>query len=113
MVKFMDRGGYVSIMVELFSWFKKKTCKHRFAYEDLEQTGIPDMPTPKGRGYQEWADYYSEYWKLEHEGHTKRVRWPCAKCGKVFYAHCGLDIISGNNVFWREHENKDKETNTK
>jgi hypothetical protein len=25
----------------------------------------------------------------------KRVSCPCSKCGKVFYAHCGLDI-TGN-----------------
>ena len=28
----------------------------------------------------------------EFEDTDKRVIWPCCKCGKVFTAHCGLDI---------------------
>ena len=28
----------------------------------------------------------------ETAGHYNRITWPCHKCGKVFSAHCGLDI---------------------
>lgn len=42
-------------------------CKHRFAMEDLEMVN------------------------RDSEG-ADRIAWPCAKCGRVFRAHCGLDI---------------------
>lgn len=29
--------------------------------------------------------------KINEDG-PERVSWPCVKCGKVFTAHCGLDI---------------------
>lgn len=74
----------------LLGWLKPRVCRHRFAIEDLKKTGIPELEKPATNGYQEWADYYSA--RDKHEGHTKRVAWPCDKCGKVFYAHCGLDI---------------------
>lgn len=80
-------------MHKLKKWFQKKTCKHGFLLGDLKQTGISEPPPPKGRGYQEWADYFQIINSYEHESHTKRVVWPCAKCGKEFYAHCGLDIL--------------------
>lgn len=97
-------------MVGLANWFQKKICKHRFAYEDLRQTGIKEIEPPKENSYEAWCKYYESYWT--QEAVTKRVVWPCDKCGKKFYAHCGLDIINDNNVFWREHENKDREINT-
>ena len=51
----------------LFGGGKQGLCKHRFALEDLHKTGDgEDSPT--------------------------RVEWACDKCGKVFKAHCGLDI---------------------
>lgn len=34
----------------------------------------------------------SEMQNRKTEG-NKRIKWPCAKCGKIFYAHCGVDII--------------------
>ncbi|MCK5316873.1 MAG: hypothetical protein KAJ55_03110 [Anaerolineales bacterium] len=71
-------------------------CKHTFDMDDLEQTGIPELEPPKTRGYKEWERYFSKVYS--HEGVTKRVRWPCSKCGKVFYAHCGLDIGHEGNI---------------
>ena len=46
--------------------FKQKTCKHVFKMRDLEM--------------------------VNKNGLHDRVKWPCMKCGKIFYAHCGLDI---------------------
>ena len=43
----------------------QRFCSHEFAIEDLKKTNDEIEP---------------------------RVKWPCAKCEKIFYAHCGLDI---------------------
>ena len=74
----------------------RPTCRHKFDMADLKQTGIPELEPPKTRGYKEWERYHTEIYK--HDSVTKRVRWPCAKCGKVFYAHCGLDIGHEGNI---------------
>ncbi len=47
------------------NWFKKVACRHTFDLADLESRGSDG-----------------------------NVRWPCAKCGKVYVAHCGLEILS-------------------
>jgi len=65
-------------------------CRHEFALEDLELTGIPEPVKPTSKDYTDWKNYLDQVDK--HIGHTKRVRWPCMHCGKVFFAHCGLDI---------------------
>jgi hypothetical protein len=64
--------------------------------DDLEQTGISELERPQTRGFDEWEQYFKELY--EHDSVTKRVKWPCCKCGKVFYAHCGLDIASSKNL---------------
>ncbi len=47
-------------------FIKRALCLHRFIVSDLHTVeGAPSH---------------------------KRVAWPCCKCGKVFRAHCGLDI---------------------
>ena len=69
--------------------FKRK-CKHEFALDDLRRTGIPEPEKPHGNDYKEWCEYFGK--RYDHDSVTKRVAWPCAKCGEVFYAHCGLDI---------------------
>ena len=81
----------------MFKLFKRIICVHKFAIEDMELTNIPELEKPEGRGYDEWSKYFSEYY--EHDSITKRVKWPCDKCGKIFYAHCGLDITT--NMFRR------------
>lgn len=45
---------------------KQKFCNHNFNIRQLEM--------------------------VNRDGLNDRVKWPCAKCGKVFRAHCGLDI---------------------
>ena len=69
---------------------KQKICRHNFDLSQLKKTNIPELEPPKTRGYKEWEEYFSKLYK--HESHIKRVKWPCSKCGKIFYAHCGLDI---------------------
>ena len=69
---------------------KQQICRHIFDLSQLEKTNIPELEIPKTRGYKEWEQYFSKLDK--HESHTKRVKWPCSKCGRIFYAHCGLDI---------------------
>lgn len=75
----------------MFSWFRKKTCRHEFDTSDLKLTGISEPEEPdKYASYKEWVKYFHE---LHHgPSHTERVEWPCNKCGKPFRAHCGLDI---------------------
>ena len=81
-------------------WLKQHFCRHSFAIEDLTLTGIPAPQKPAaGSGYAEWENYYKILYTGEH--HTKRVRWPCAKCGKVFFAHCGLDISPAHGLTLR------------
>ena len=66
-------------------------CRHAFALRDLELTGMPEPDKPAdGASYEAWLDYHRQLSEDPH--HTQRVEWPCAKCGKVFRAHCGLDI---------------------
>lgn len=36
------------------------------------------------------------FFKVEDMGHrdeTGYLKWPCSKCGKVFYEECGLDVL--------------------
>lgn len=75
-------------LINLF--LRKVVCQHEFMIKDLKLTGIPDLPPPTTNDYGLWQKYFEEVYT--HESHTKRVSWPCCKCGKVFYAHCGLDI---------------------
>lgn len=75
---------------------KQLFCKHTFALEDLELTNIPPLAVPKTRGYEEWAEYFTRLYT--HKSITKRVKWPCSKCDKIFYAHCGLDIAHNGNI---------------
>ena len=67
-------------------------CKHHFDLNDLKSTGIPPLEPPRTNDYDEWKVYYADV--HTHDSHTKRVLWPCSKCGKTFYAHCGLDILN-------------------
>ena len=79
----------VSRMVRGF--VRTRFCHHAFRLEDLHKTGIPEPEKPAdGASYQAWKDYHRELTEGPH--HTERVEWPCARCGKVFRAHCGLDI---------------------
>ena len=78
-----------SLLKRLLGRFKRK-CKHEFALNDLRLTGIPEPEKPTGNDYKAWCEYFGK--RYDHDSFTKRVAWPCAKCGEVFYAHCGLDI---------------------
>lgn len=79
-------------MLGLFRKFRKVVCAHEFKLKDLDTTNIPEPERPSGfmvSSKELMAWHQSLY---THDSHTKRVRWPCHKCGKVFSAHCGLDI---------------------
>lgn len=65
-------------------FLKKEFCRHRFAMEDLKLVNADS----------EGAD---------------RVHWPCDKCGKVFSAHCGLDISPSNGPTFRRNDEAPKE----
>lgn len=49
-----------------------KECDHKFRIGNLRMTG--------------------------EEDYARRVCWPCMKCGKEFYAQCGLDIAHAGNI---------------
>lgn len=79
------------------NWFKQLTCSHEFRYENLENTGIPKPPEPRPEAsFNDWMIYRQGLSKSDW--HLKRVRWPCFKCGKVFEAHCGLDILRHGKI---------------
>jgi hypothetical protein len=91
-----NAGNFFPVMKvdgEKLAWqlglFKRK-CKHEFSLDDFRLTGIPELEAPKGNDYFEWCEYFSK--RYEHESVTKRVMCPCAICGQVFYAHCGLEV---------------------
>ena len=52
------------VLSVVFSYLKKKTCEHEFKGKDIQ---------PR-----------------DEDGN---VSWACCKCGKVFTAECGLDIL--------------------
>lgn len=64
----------------LVAYYKsRKVCGngfHRFALEDLHKTG-------------------------DGEDSDTRVEWACTDCGKVFSAHCGLDIAPRHGFMFR------------
>lgn len=74
----------------LRKFFHHLSCRHNFRLQDLELTGIEPLPRPTSKDYKDWERWWSSV--DTHESHTKRVLWPCCKCGKVFYAHYGLEI---------------------
>ena len=58
----------------------QQVCSHEFAIEDLKKI---------------------------NDGVEPRVKWPCYKCKKIFYAHCGLDISPKfGKTFRRQPYNK-------
>lgn len=76
------------------AWAPK--CNHEFALSDLHKTGIEPTPAPKTRGYEEWQEYF-RLWNNE-PAHSERVEWKCCKCGEIFRAHCGLDILKHGKI---------------
>lgn len=75
----------------LVRWLRRATCRHEFVLDDLKHTGIPEPEKPKDAAdYAAWAEYFKGL--DQHIHFTHRVQWPCRKCGKHFFAHCGLDI---------------------
>lgn len=57
----------IATIGQLIQRFRESRCGHIFDLSALRKTG-------------------------ESEEGNRRVQWPCQKCGKVFFAHCGLDI---------------------
>lgn len=70
---------FLHLLLRVIRWLNTvlhKKCKHRFALEDLHKTG-------------------------DDEDSDTRVEWACADCGKVFKAHCGLDISPKHGFMFR------------
>ncbi len=78
-----------SLRLRLRQWF----CRHEFHTSDLTLTGIKPLSAPPR--FAPWPEHRDYFFALDkHPSHTKRVHWPCRKCGKSFHAHCGLEILS-------------------
>ena len=76
--------GIEKLFKNLFSIGKCKPQKHIFALSDMLNTG-------KG------------------EDSQMRIRWHCRKCGEIFHANCGLDILENgtvNNNYQKDDEVK-------
>lgn len=69
---------------------KQRLCSHEFQLKDLRMTGIPEPEKPENNDPKRWSEYFKDVY--HGESATKRVKWPCSKCKRVFHAHCGLDI---------------------
>lgn len=72
------------------------SCRHDFRNSDLSLTGIAIPVLDKTAGYDAGLKYFAGL--SAHPSHTHRVQWPCAKCGKLFFAHCGLDVLAGRGT---------------
>lgn len=84
-------------MIEkILNAFKKRVCSHEFRLSDMKLTGIPELEKPKDDDYAGWKKYYRDIY--DHDSVKKRVSLPCCKCGEMFYAQCGLDIICKGKV---------------
>jgi hypothetical protein len=81
---------------------KQALCRHRFAIEDLHKTGILEQPEPLKSDWKAWNAWWAN--RYDDPAHTKRVAWPCDKCGKMFYAHCGLDISPTHGPTFRREK---------
>ena len=75
----------LSIIPRIIIWLRPLTCRHEFLLKDLDRTEIaaPAMPV-SGSDYNAWLKYHDEIYNSEF--HTKRVKWPCRKCGEVFWS---------------------------
>lgn len=71
----MTTENEMGFVEKLIIKLKQRLCSHKFATEDLEQTGSYDP--------------------------AHRVVWPCSQCGKRFKAHCGLDISPEHGPMFR------------
>ena len=71
--------------------FWRRKCAHEFRLSDMKQTGILLPVKPSTNSFEAWTAYYRTVG--QHPSHLKRISWPCRKCGEVFNAHCGLDIL--------------------
>ncbi len=94
------RNASLRLFDRFVMWLKRRTCRHSFALEALKLTDIPEPVKPEVNDYAGWTRYWDEYYSGDWV--TKRVRWPCAKCGKVFYDHCGLDISPEHGPMFRQ-----------
>jgi hypothetical protein len=84
-------GGVMSLVDRLLKYLKQRFCSHVFDIKDIENTNIPEPEKPnKYAGYTTWADYHTSYYDSDHV--TKRIKCKCSKCGKLHYAHCGLEL---------------------
>lgn len=83
-----EKASFIKRLVSAFT--DTLPCKHEFLLSDLKKTGIAPLAKPESNDSRAWFDYYQKVY--EHESVTKRVVWPCRKCRKEFFAHCGLDI---------------------
>ena len=78
-------------------WLRRKCCRHQFALCDQQLTGIQEQERPADNAtYADWMQWHQS--RDKDPAHTKRVSWPCVKCGEVFYAHCGLDILRHGTI---------------
>jgi hypothetical protein len=80
----------------LFQFFRSVFCSHKFDIKDMEQTGIPYPQEPDNDDFKAWRQYHEEIYTCD--AYLKRIKWPCCKCHKVFYAHCGLDILRHGKI---------------
>jgi len=83
---------WLSALTVKLGFFKRAICLHEFDLDDLRVTNIAPPEKPAKGDYKAWERYHIEYYESDYV--RKRVMWPCAKCGKIFYAHCGLDIYA-------------------
>ena len=86
-------GKSMKVKENLVRWIRHKLCRHQFDLDNLELTGIKEVEQPSSKvSYKEMEKWYNN--RSTKDAFIKRVKWPCAKCGKVFFAHCDLDVLS-------------------
>lgn len=93
-----ESSAEIANLQRLVRRLRQLVCSHKFYTEDISKDYVkPVMP--------EGLSICAEY---KHPAHTKRVCWPCGKCGKKFYAHCGLDIVDKHGKWSAYHAPKNR-----
>ena len=93
----MNERSEVSRLERLVIRMKQALCRHKFYTEQISPKDYTPPDRPDG------ISICDEY---RHPSFTKRVCWPCGKCGKRFYAHCGLDIVGTHGKWAAYHAPK-------
>lgn len=96
-MKVITRNPFKRIILRFIRNRRRMICRHEFNLDDMRSTGIKERPMPEDQSdYEAYCEWFIT--RYDQPAHTHRIMWKCSLCGKVFYAHCGLDILAQRKV---------------